>query len=101
MQDIDFEKFYHDFDLENFLSEPTGRFERSEMKDILNACTNPKGIAMMAGFYGIRQAISKELLKVRDDAEWKKKIHYLQDEEAQEIFCRLWFMDRIKRFFNK
>lgn len=101
MKDIDFEKFYHDFDLEDFLSEPTGMFDRSEIKDILSACSNPKGIFMMAGFYGIRHAISQELLKVRDDAEWKKKIHYLREEEAQEVFCRLWFIDCIKRFFNK
>lgn len=101
MPEIDFEKFYQEFDLENFLYEPTGRFDRNEMIDILNACSNPKGIVMMAGFYGVRHAILQELHKVRDDAEWKEKIHYLREEEAQEIFCRLWLMDSIKKFFNK
>lgn len=101
MPEIDFEKFYRDFDLEDFLSEPTGRFDRNEMRKILNACSNPKGIVMMAGFNGIRLTISQELHKVRDDAAWKEKIHYLREEEAQEIFCRLWFIDSIKKFFNK
>ena len=96
MKNIDFERFHNDFNLYDFLTEPVGRFNRNEMRDILNICTNPKGIALMAGFYGIRQEMMDELVKVRDAPQWKKKINLLREAEAQEIYCRIWLKESIK-----
>ncbi len=101
MNEIDFERFYEEFDLGNYLTEPVGEFNRKDLKNLLSANLNTNSIATSAMFYGIRTAMSKELEKLSDSEEWKEKAHYLRQEDAIEILCRLHLLNRIKRDFKK
>lgn len=101
MNDIDYERFYEEFDLGDYLTEPVGKFNREDLKNLLSANINTNSIATSAMFYGIRTAMSKELEKVNNSEEWKGKAHYIQQEDAIEILCRLHLLNRIKRDFRK
>lgn len=101
MNEIDFERFYEEFDLGNYLTEPVGEFNRKDLKILLSANLNTNSIATSAMFYGIRTAMSKELEKLSDSKEWKEKAHYIKQEEAIEILCRILFLNRLKRDFKR
>ena len=101
MNNIDFERFYEEFDLGDYLTEPVGKFNREDLKNLLSANINTNSIATSAMFYGIRTALSKELEKLNKSEEWKEKAHYIKQEEAIEILCRLHLLKRIIRDFKK
>lgn len=101
MNTIDFDRFYNDFDLGDFLTQPVGRFDRAEMKDIMNTAIKPEGVVLMSGFNGIRKTMSDELKDVQKDPQWQEKVHFLREAEAQEIYNRIWFKERIKEYLAK
>lgn len=100
MQLIDYEKFYNDFDLDFFLTEPIGNFSRDDLKLILENFSNLKSITTLASIMGLRTMISNELLTLRSSREWKEKAHYLKQAEAVEIFCRLYLLDRLRKEYK-
>ena len=101
MNNIDFDRFYNDFDLGDFLTEPIGRFNRTDMRDILNTSIKPEGVVLMSDFNGIRQTMSQELKGVRNDPEWQKKVRYIGSTEAQEIYNRILLKESIKKYLKE
>lgn len=100
MQDIDYDKFYEEFDLGDFLFQPVGKFGGGDLKLIYAAVNGTKDIATMSIIYGVRGALSKEIEKIKNNKEWREKAHYITEKEAFEIFCRIWFIDYLKREFS-
>lgn len=100
MQLIDYDKFYNDFDLEEFLTKPIGKFDRNDLKMILETFTGLKSITTLAPVMGLRTMLSNELLTMRNSREWKEKAHYLKQSEAVEILCRLYLLDRLRNEFK-
>lgn len=100
MQLIDYDKFYNDFDLELFLTEPVGNFSRADLKLILEKFSNLKSITTLAPIMGLRTIMANELLTLNDNREWQNKVHYLKENEAVEIFCRLYLFDRLRSEFK-
>ena len=64
MQLIDYEKFYNNFDLELFLTEPIGKFSRDDIKLILEKFANLKSITTLASIMGLRTMLAHELLSL-------------------------------------
>lgn len=100
MQLIDYDKFYNDFDLELFLTEPIGKFSRNDLKFILEKFANLKSITTLASIMGLRSMLANELMSLKNNREWKEKAYYLKESEAVEIFCRLYIFDRLRGEFN-
>ena len=100
MQLIDYDKFYNDFDLELFLTEPIGNFSRTDLKLILEKFANLKSITTLASIMGLRTMLANELMSLKNNREWKEKAHYLKENEAVEIFCRLYLFDRLRSEFK-
>lgn len=100
MQLIDYEKFYNNFDLELFLTEPIGKFSRDDIKLILENFANLKSITTLASIMGLRTMLTNELMLLKNSREWKEKAHYLKEKEAVEIFCRLYIFDRLRKEYK-
>ena len=100
MQLIDYEKFYNDFDLEFFLTEPIGNFSRDDLKLILEKFTRLKSVSILASIMGLRSMLANELMSLKNSREWKEKAHYLKESEAVEIFCRLYIFDRLRKEYK-
>lgn len=100
MQNIDYEKFYNEFDVGDFLLQPIGKFGGDDLKLIYATINGTKDIATMSIIYGVRGALSKEIEKIKNTKEWREKAHYTTEKEAFEIFCRIWFMDFLKRNYS-
>lgn len=101
MNDIDFDRFYKEFDLEEFLLEPIGKFNREDIKEIIGSITNLNGVATMAGFYGFNKALAKEIEQASSDSDLQDKAHHLQSNEAIEIYSRLLLVQRLKIWSKK
>lgn len=100
MNDIDFNRFYEQFDLSELLMEPVGRFDREDLKQIFAAVTNINSISVSLTFYGLRGALAKELERIRSDSDWYDKAHYICEKDAIEIYLRLYLIEKIKRDFK-
>lgn len=100
MNEIDFEKFYEKFDLEEFLLQPIGKFSREDFKLIYKKITDIKGLTSLATVLGLRSALSNQMLTIKNDRNWHEKAHYLKQEEAAEIYFRLYFLNRLKDEFK-
>jgi hypothetical protein len=100
MQLLDYERFYNDFDLEDFLTKPVGKFSREDLKLILENFTRLKNVTILASIMGLRTMLANELMSLKNNREWKEKAHYLKENEAVEIFCRLYLFDRLRSEFK-
>jgi hypothetical protein len=100
MNGIDYNRFYEEFDLSDFLMEPVGDFDRKDLNQIFANVTNISNIAVSSRFYGIRGTLAKELEKISTDDEWYRKAHYINDKDAIEIFFRLYLLEKLKRDFK-
>ena len=101
MNDIDFDKFYNEFDLEDFLLEPIGKFNREDIKEIIGSVTNLNGVATMAGFYGFNKALAKEIEQASTNSDLQDKARHLLSNEAIEIYSRLLLVKRLKNWSDK
>ena len=50
---------------------------------------------------GLRTMMSNELIALKNDNAWKIKSHYLKDEEAVEMFVRLYVVDLLEKWCNQ
>ena len=100
MQLLDYDRFYNDFDLEAFLTEPIGKFSRDDLHLILEKFANIKSVTTLASIKGLRSMLANELMALKDSREWKEKAHYLKEKEAVEIFCRLYIFDRLRKEYK-
>ena len=95
---IDFEKFYENFDLEDFLLKPIGKFTRDDLKLISEKITNFNAVLILAKVIGLRKTMSSELKSIRNDSDWLSKTRHLSQEELVELFFRLYLFDRLKNW---
>lgn len=100
MNEIDYEQFYEKFDLEEFLLQPIGKFSREDLKLIYKKITDIKSLTSLATVLGLRSALSNQMLTIGDDRNWHDKAHYLKQEEAAEIYFRLYFLNCLKNEFK-
>ena len=100
MQLLYYDRFYNDFDLELFLTQPIGKFDRDDLKLILEKFASLKSITTLASIMGLRTMLANELISLKDNREWQNKVHYLKENEAVEIFCRIYILDRLRSEFK-
>lgn len=100
MNNIDFERFYEEFDLGEFLMEPVGGFNREDLKLIFADVRNISSISVSSRFYGIRGTMAKELERIRKDSDWYDKAHYICEKDAIEIYFRLYLIEKLKQDFK-
>ena len=100
MNEIDFERFYKEFDLGEFLMEAVGSFDREDLKLIFANVRNISSISVSSRFYGIRGTMAKELERIRNDSNWYDKAHYICEKDAMEICFRLYLIEKLKRDFK-
>ncbi len=101
MSRIDYDKLYNEWDWSEYLLQPIGVFSKDDVKLILETITNVKGIATLANVIGLRTTMSKELMLLKDDSDWKQKAHYLKEGEAVEMFVRLSIIDHLDKWCNQ
>ncbi|MBR6332807.1 MAG: hypothetical protein IKR77_00230 [Bacteroidales bacterium] len=95
MNELNFEKIRTEFDLEDFLLQPVGKFTKDDLKLIYRSKKNIKSIPILAKMMGFKNTMSIELITVKNDSEWKRKAHDITDGEAVEIFFRLYLLDSL------
>ena len=98
---IDFDRIYENFDLGDYLLQPIGDFSREDLRLILESITNVRGIATLSKVMGLRTMMSNELIVLKNDSAWKIKSHYIKDEEAVEMFVRLYVVDLLEKWCNQ
>ena len=101
MDKLNFEKIHNEFDLEDFLLQPVGKFTKADLKLIYKAKQNIKSIPILAKMMGFKNIMAIELITVKNDSEWKRKAHNITDGEAVEIFFRLYLLDSLIRWCNQ
>lgn len=72
MQLLDYDRFYNDFDLEAFLTEPIGKFSRDDLHLILEKFANIKSVTTLASIMGLRSMLANELMSLKNNREWEK-----------------------------
>ncbi len=101
MNELNFGKINNEFDFEDFLLKPVGKFTKNDLELIYKSITNIKSIPILAKMMGFRAIMSIELISIQNDSEWKRKAHNLGDGEAVEIFFRLYLLDSLKQWCNQ
>lgn len=101
MNELNFEKIRAEFDLEDFLLQPVGKFTKDDLKLIYRSKKNIKSIPILAKMMGFKNTMSIELITVKNDSEWKRKAHNITDGEAVEIFFRLYLLDSLIQWCNQ
>lgn len=101
MNELNFEKIRAEFDLEDFLLQPVGKFTKDDLKLIYRSKKNIKSIPILAKMMGFKNTMSIELITVKNDSEWKRKAHDITDGEAVEIFFRLYLLDSLIQWCNQ
>lgn len=101
MNELNLEKIRAEFDLEEFLLQPVGKFSKEDLKLIYRSKNNIKSIPILAKMMGFKNIMSIELISVKNDTEWKRKAHNITDGEAVEIFFRLYLLDSLIKWCNQ
>ena len=101
MDKLNFEKIHNEFDFEDFLLKPVGKFTKEDLKLIYSSKNNIKSIPILAKMMGFKNIMSIELISVKKDSEWKRKAHNITDGEAVEIFFRLYLLDSLIQWCNQ
>ena len=52
----------------------------------------------MAKLMGFKATMEIELMSVKNDSEWKRKVHDIDCEEAVEIFFRVYLLDSLVKW---
>jgi len=101
MNELNFGKINNEFDFEDFLLKPVGKFTKEDLKLIYSSKNNIKSIPILAKMMGFKNIMAIELISVKNDSEWKRKAHNITDGEAVEIFFRLYLLDSLIQWCNQ
>lgn len=101
MNELNFGKINNEFDFEDFLLKPVGKFTKEDLKLIYSSKKNIKSIPILAKMMGFKNIMAIELISVKNDSEWKRKAHNITDGEAVEIFFRLYLLDSLIQWCNQ
>lgn len=101
MNELNFGKINNEFDFEDFLLKPVGKFTKEDLKLIYSSKKNIKSIPILAKMMGFKNIMDIELISVKNDSEWKRKAHNITDGEAVEIFFRLYLLDSLIQWCNQ
>ena len=95
MIDIDYDRFYDEFDLE-LLTSPIGKFNRKEVEQILDNI-DITNIDIAIDLFRLRGAVLKSLdKKLTSNEILKNKLDWLNGRDAYELIFRATIIDRIK-----
>ena len=95
MNELNFEKYRDKEYLENYFLKSVGRFTTDELRVIYQNRRNIRSIPTLAKMMGFKTTMEIELMSVKNDSEWKRKVHDITEEEAVEIFFRIYLIDSL------
>ena len=98
MNELNFEKFREKEYLEEYFLKPVGRFTKDELQLIYRNRRNIRSIPFLAKLMGFKATMEIELMSVKNDSEWKRKVHDIDCEEAVEIFFRVYLLDSLVKW---
>lgn len=95
MNELNLEKYRDKEYLENYFLKPVGRFTKDELQLIYQNRRNIRSIPTLAKMMGFKATMEIELMSLKHDSEWRNKVHNITDEEAVEIFFRIYLIDSL------
>ena len=95
MNELNFEKYRDKEHLENYFLRPVGRFTKDELQLIYKSRRNIRSIPFLAKMMGFKATMEIEMMSLKHDSQWRTKVHDITDEEAVEIFFRVYLLDSL------
>lgn len=95
MNELNLEKYRDKEYLEKYFLKSVGRFTKDELLLIYQNRRNIRSIPTLAKLMGFKTTMEIELLSLKHDSEWRTKVHNINDEEAVEIFFRVYILDSL------